>query len=138
MAHPIEFRAMEQACADSTTRIGEAAKNDNLSWEEVTRIAANENERLMKIMKRAEQLAQKFVESSTDDAIQTGIFMFEQTKHLVDPDFIPDLVAGVNAFVARVHQQAEAGHSIPMDYMDPATRKEIFLVETYMGAKPPR
>jgi hypothetical protein len=58
--------------------------------------------------------------------------MFKVAKDKVDPKYVPDLVRGVNAFVARVNRQASEGRVIPMNYMDPQVRYEIFLVESFM------
>lgn len=136
MVHPYETSIVEQAATDATARIADAANNESLTWEDVSRIASEENQRLLRVMDMAKRVATTFVESNTDAAICAGIYMFEQARSSVDPEFIPDLIEGVNALVARVAQQAEAGRVIPLNYMDPNTRKELFLVESYIRAGP--
>lgn len=124
-------RMIQAAVAESTATIAQAANDPSLEWEEVSAIAGEQNVRLMHALEHVDGFAQDFIEASTDHALMAGIHMFEQASKTVDPEFIPDLVEGINVLVSRVRQSAEQGAPLPMSYMDPGVRKELFLVESF-------
>jgi hypothetical protein len=132
--HPFALRAADIAAKESTDRIAAAANDPSLKWEDVSRIAGEENGRLLRSIEMAEAGAAAFVEANTDHALAIGLFMFQKAAPHVEPDLVPHLVEGVNVLVSRVRQGAEQGHPLPMHYMDPGVRKELWLVESYMRA----
>ena len=129
MTHPFEIAIVSDQCRRSQERIAQA---DQVGAD-VSAIAGEENLRILRAMDLGEQVATAYVDRNVEVAIDTGVHMFNLArKGGVDDEYVPDLVEGVNALVARVHMQAEAGEYIPMNYMDPNTRKQLFLVESAM------
>ena len=133
MPHPLATRIVSADLRESQRRFAASAQDLSLPWEEVSRQAGEDCRRILALMEGVDQVVERFVEDNTNQALATGIRMFSVASKTVDPDFIPDLAEGVSALVARVRQQAEQGRLLPMNYMDPATRKQLFLIETYLS-----
>ena len=136
MSHKIAEQIVSRELKADQKILADALADDSLSWEEVSAIASAQNAHLFRTIEAADRVADRIIEDSVDHAIHAGIFMQNEAMNdpSFDPDFIPDLVEGVNALVKRVHDQASEGRSIRMDYMNPTTRKQLFLVEAYTRA----
>ncbi|OGJ60169.1 hypothetical protein A2635_02220 [Candidatus Peribacteria bacterium RIFCSPHIGHO2_01_FULL_51_9] len=131
-SYPLALRIVSGEIAESHRRISQAADDASLAWEDVSSIAGEENVRILALIESVDGAVDRFVKSNTDYALRAGILMFQQAAKHTDPEFIPDLLEGMNVLVSRVRRQAEHGQLIPMDYMDPQVRKELFLVESYL------
>ena len=126
MTHPLEIAIGSNQCVSSQQRIADADQNA----EDVSAIASEENQKILAAMDVGKQCGEEYVDANVRAAMDIGIHAFNLAQENIDPNFISDLSEGINALVARVHQQAEAGVLIPMDYMNPLTRKQLFLLES--------
>ncbi len=135
MATSLSNKLVHASVAESTERISAVACDPSLSTEDLSWIAGEENSKILALIERADTLEIQFIEANRDAALTTGIRMFKEAVRNTDPDYILNLAEGVNVFVARVMQQVEAGEILPMNYMEPNTRKEVFLIESYMRSK---
>lgn len=132
--YPLAERMVSQACQEAQDQLRADAQNADLPWEEVSKRAGAKNLEILRLLDRADSAVEEFRDQCAAGACSTGMRMFEAAAPHVDPEFVPDLIQGVNQLVLRAMQGAEQGHPIPINFMDMATRKMIFLVESYMRA----
>lgn len=134
MSYPLADQIIARQNQEGLETIGAALKDENLSWEEVSAIASKQNARLLFALENADRLADKIVEAATDQAMDTGARMFEKARSVLGNEYIPELLGGVNSFVLRVRTRMANGGILPMNYMDPITRRAVFLVENALKA----
>lgn len=125
----LEVIVVSKAINDNLTELAAAANDPTIPWEEVSKMASMHNRELLNLMERTEKAVDRLANDAEDQALTTGLRLFSAAAPNVDPEWIPDLSAGVNVMVMRAREAARQGAPLPMNYMDPGVRKMVALVE---------
>ena len=134
MCHPLADKLVSMAADESWKRIVATSGDPTKTYDDLSQIAREGNLEILRTIECADRVADRFVGEATSHAVNVGMMMFGEARTQVEPEYLPDLIEGVNSFVGRVMRGASEGRPLPMNFMEPHVRKELFLVEMWMQA----